>query len=165
MKINYIYPGTFCPPHFGHVALAKEAAAVFGHVAVICSTNPVKEEKIIFTPDECRQMWQTYGLGENIEVVTLEEFLKTRDPRDLVVMIRGIRDNNDIIFENDVMIYNRDNFGVNHYHYIIGAKEFRGFSSSLARRAAKSGDWGKLNELVNPQVAAKMKEKFGASNR
>jgi pantetheine-phosphate adenylyltransferase len=161
MKKVYIYPGTFCPPHYGHVALAKEAAAAFGEITVVCSVNPVKEEKNIFTPDECKAMWQTYDLGGKIKVATLEEFLKDRAQKDLVIMIRGIRDNNDIIYENNVMIYNRDNFGVTHYHYIIAAKIFEKMSSTAARFAAKNNDQKKLNELVNLPVAARMMKKLG----
>ncbi len=163
MKKIYIYPGTFCPPHYGHVALAKEAAAAFGEITVVCSVNPVKEEKNIFTPEECKAMWQTYDLGGKIKVATLEEFLKDRDQKSLVIMVRGIRDNNDIIYENNVMIYNRDNFGVTHYHYIIAARIFEKMSSTAARFAAKNNDRKKLNELVNPGVAAKTLEKFNGS--
>lgn len=132
-----------------------------GPITVVCSVNPVKEEKNIFTPEECKKMWQTYDLGENIKVATFDEFMAGRDQSDNLVMIRGIRDNNDIIYENAVMIHNRDNFGVEHYHYAIGAKEFEKFSSTAARAAAKSGDIAKLNEMVNPQVAALALSKFG----
>jgi len=160
MKKVYIYPGTFCPPHHGHIALAKRAAEALDEILVVCSVNPVKEEKNIFTPEECKEMWQTYDLGGNIKVATLEEFLKKRGESDIVVMIRGIRDNNDIIYENAVMIYNRDNFGIIHYHYIIGDKEFEKFSSTAVRAAARAGDGQKLNEFVNPQVAAQTIAKF-----
>jgi pantetheine-phosphate adenylyltransferase len=161
MKKIYIYPGTFCPPHWGHVALVKTAAAVLGHVTVVCSVNPVKEEKNIFTPEECKQLWRSYDLGKNIKVETFDENLAKRAKDDVVVMIRGIRDNNDIIYENAVMIHNRDHLGINHYHYIIGDKKFEKFSSTAARTAAKAGNIDELNELVNPQVAAKMMEKYG----
>ena len=164
MKKVYIYPGTFCPPHHGHAALANRAAAAFGNVLVICSVNPVKKEKNIFTPEECKKMWQTYGLRRGVKIATLDEFLKKRSQNDMTVMIRGIRDNNDIIYENAVMIYNRDNFGVNHYHYIIGDKEFEKFSSTAVRAAAESGNQEKLNKLVNPQTAALILAKFRRKN-
>lgn len=161
MKKTYIYPGTFCPPHYGHVALANDAAAVFGEVLVICSVNPVKKEKNIFTPEECKAMWQTYKLNKGVKVATLDEFLQKRNKKDVLIMIRGIRDNNDIIYENAVMIYNRDYFGITHYHYIIGDKEFEKFSSTAARAAADGGDKKTLNKLVNPQVAAETLAKYG----
>jgi pantetheine-phosphate adenylyltransferase len=164
MKKIYIYPGTFCPPHFGHIALAKEAAAAFGEITVVCSVNPVKKEKIFFTPDECRDLWQTYDLGENIKILTLDDFLKVRNPKDTVIMIRGIRNNNDIIYENAVMIYNRDNFGITHYHYIIADKFFEKMSSTAARSAAKNGDLKKLGRLVNRKVVSKAIERFGGQN-
>jgi phosphopantetheine adenylyltransferase len=107
-------------------------------------------------------MWQSYNLGKNIKVETFDKNLAKRAKGDVVVMIRGIRDNNDIIYENAVMIYNRDNLGINHYHYIIGDKKFEKFSSTAARLAAKKGDAQKLGELVNPQVAVLTLEKFRA---
>ncbi|MFA6376034.1 MAG: adenylyltransferase/cytidyltransferase family protein [Candidatus Paceibacterota bacterium] len=160
MKIIYLYPGTFCPPHYGHVDLARRAAAAFGEIDVVCSVNPVKEEKNIFTPEECKRMWQTYDLGGNIKVMTFDESLAGRGDDDIIVMIRGIRDNNDVIYENAVMVHNRDNLGIMHYHYIIGDKKYEKYSSTAARLAAKTGDMRTLNELVNPQVAALMVEKY-----
>ncbi len=160
MKKIYIYPGTFCPPHYGHVALAKEAARTFGKVTVVCSVNPVKKEKDVFAPQECEKLWQTYRLGRGIKVTTLDEFLRKLNKKDTVVMIRGIRDNNDIIYENDVMIYDRDHYGVTHYHYIIGEPAFRGMSSTKARQAARNGDLAALNALVNLEVAQAVLKKY-----
>ncbi len=164
MKKIYVYPGTFCPPHYGHIALANRAAAAFGEISVICSVNPAKEEKNVFTPEECKKMWQTYKLGKGVKVATFDEFMKKWNGKDALVMIRGIRDNNDIIYENAVMIYNRDHYGINHYHYIIGDKKFEKFSSTAARAAAQSGDIAKLNELVNSRVAALVLAKYVREN-
>jgi pantetheine-phosphate adenylyltransferase len=151
MEPIYIYPGTFCPPHYGHVAIAKEAAAMFGKITVICSVNPVKEEKNIFSPEECAKMWQSYDLGSGIEVTTLDEFLKLGNgaPK---VMVRGIRDDNDIKYEDAVILYNCGKFGIRHYHYILCEKGFETMSSTRARRAAAAGDLAELSRLVNPKI-------------
>lgn len=156
MKTIYIYPGTFCPPHFGHVAVAKEAAAIFGKVIVICSVNPVKEGKMPFTPKDCKKMWQTYDLGQNIEIVTLDEFLADRDKTAVTVMVRGIRNNNDIKYENDVILYNCKNFGVRHYHYILCEGKFSRISSTRARLAAKNSDRAEIEKLANKDIANRM---------
>lgn len=155
----YIYPGTFCPPHYGHIAIAKEAARLLGKVIVICSVNPVKKDRVFFTPAECTQMWQTYGLGPDIEVTTLDDFLKKWDRNIPAVMVRGIRDNNDIIYENDVILYNCKEFGVRHYHYVLCEKKFEQISSTKARAAALAGNRAALLELVNEQVASLMLER------
>jgi len=164
MEPIYIYPGTFCPPHYGHVAIAKEAAAVFGKATVICSVNPVKEGSMPFTPEECKKMWQTYDLGKNIEVVTLDEFLAIRDAKPTTVMIRGIRDDNDIKYEDSVILYNCKNFGIRHYHYILSKNEFTKMSSTKARLAAKNGNLTELENLVNADVAVGMLKKFKTEN-
>lgn len=159
MQPIYIYPGTFCPPHYGHAAIAREAAKLLGKVIVICSVNPVKKDKVFFTPDECKKMWQTYDLGPDIDIITLDEFLKKWDRSTPAVMVRGIRDNNDIIYENDVILYNCREFGVRHYHYVLCEKEFENMSSTKARAAALSGNRAALLKLVNEQVASLMLER------
>jgi pantetheine-phosphate adenylyltransferase len=158
MELLHIYPGTFCPPHYGHVAVAKEAADLFGKLVVICSVNPVKKDRIIFTPEECKEMWQTYALGPNIEVVTLDEFLARWNRSAPAVMVRGIRDNNDIIYENDVILYNCRKFGIRHYHYILCEKKYKGISSTKARAAAMAGNAAALKKFVNPAVTARILE-------
>ncbi len=162
MNPIYIYPGTFCPPHYGHIAIAKETARLLGKVIVICSINPVKKDKVFFTPAECAQMWQTYDLGPDIEVVTLDEFLKKWNRAIPSVMVRGIRDNNDIIYENDVILYNCQEFGIRHYHYVLCEKKFNNISSTKARAAALAGDRAALLELLNDTVAAAMLERAKA---
>jgi cytidyltransferase-like protein len=164
METIYIYPGTFCPPHFGHVAVAKEAARIFGNITVICSVNPVKEGKMPFTPEECKAMWQTYGLGRNIVVATLDEFLAAQKISETTVMVRGIRDDNDIKFENNVILYNCDKFGIRHYHYVLAEKIYAEMSSTKARIAAQNNDLAELEKMVNPDIAAKMLERYHPEN-
>ena len=159
MEPLYIYPGTFCPPHYGHVAVAKEAAKLFGKVIVICSVNPVKKDRIIFTPQECKEMWQTYNLGKNIEIVTLDEFLEKWNRSAPTVMVRGIRDNNDIIYENDVMLYNFGKFGLRNYHYILCQKQFEKMSSTAVRAAALGNNIAALGQFVNQEIAARLLER------
>jgi pantetheine-phosphate adenylyltransferase len=160
MKTIYVYPGTFCPPHYGHIAVAKEAAEVFGSVTVICSVNPVKEGKMPFTPEKCKEMWLSYDLGKNIDVVTFDEFFKTCDTKTTRIMVRGIRNDNDIKFENSVILDNYKKLGIRHYHYILSKPAFMGMSSTKARIAAKAGDLTELEKLVNADVAAKLAERM-----
>jgi len=155
----YIYPGTFCPPHYGHIAIAQEVANLLGKVIVICSVNPVKKDKVIFTPAECARLWRTYDLGKNIEVTTLEMFLKSWDRQIPTVMVRGIRDQNDIIYENEVILYNCQEFGVRHYHYVLCQDQYRQISSTKARAMARAGDKIQLLQLVNEEVARQLLER------
>jgi hypothetical protein len=109
-------------------------------------------------------MWKSYDLGKNIDVVTLDEFLANRDNSVTTIMIRGIRNDNDIKYENSVILYNCENYGVRHYHYILSRKEFENMSSTKARLAAKSGDLAELEKLVNAGTSAKMLERFRIEN-
>ncbi|MCU0653184.1 MAG: adenylyltransferase/cytidyltransferase family protein [Candidatus Pacebacteria bacterium] len=158
MKKIYIYPGTFCPPHYGHAELAKEAAKMFGKITVVCSANPLKGDRPVFSPKDCVEMWKTYKPGRNIKVTTIDEFLKKRGKKDALVMIRGIRNDDDIVYENDILRYNRDNYGITHYHYIIANPRFRDMSSTAIWEAARAGNDKELKSLVTKKVAEKVAE-------
>jgi len=101
-------------------------------------------------------MWRTYDLGPDIEVTTLNEYLKNWDRATPAVMVRGIRDNNDIIYENDVILYNCEKFGVRHYHYVLSEDQYRNISSTKARAAALAGNRAALQKLVNGNIASLM---------
>jgi len=139
--------------------MAKEAARLLGKVIVICSVNPVKKDKVFFTPDECKKMWKTYDLGQNIDVVTLEEFLAGWNRAIPLVIVRGIRNNNDIIYENNVILHNCKEFGVRHYHYVLCEDQFKKMSSSAVRTATLGNDAATLGQMVNPEIAGRLLER------
>jgi pantetheine-phosphate adenylyltransferase len=158
MKAIYIYPGTFCPPHWGHVRIAREAAQVFGEITVICSKNPDKTGTNWFTPKQCKEMWITYDLWPAVRVVTLDEFIRSKIKAQLV-MIRGIRDNRDLKHEDEVVAYNHERYGITHFHYIFAKKEYQEISSTAARENAKNQDLAGLIKTVNPWIAKQMLKK------
>lgn len=95
MTKTYVYPGTFSPPHRGHVQIALKFVEQYNvPLIVLCSENPDKSENW-FTPDECKQMWLSYGLPESITVLTLAEFAGRAFAKDELVLVRGIRDEKD----------------------------------------------------------------------
>lgn len=56
-----VYPGTFSPPHFGHLRLLEEASRICGRVTLACSVNPDKDGAL-FAPAECKALWHCYDL-------------------------------------------------------------------------------------------------------
>ena len=72
-----LYPGTFCPPHEGHLAIVRRLAEMFSVVYIICSVNPEKSGQVLFTPEECKQFWRCYDLPDNVELFTLAELMAT----------------------------------------------------------------------------------------
>lgn len=158
------YPGTFDPPHKGHLRLVRRAARLYEHMRllVVCSVNDEKTGKDSpwFTPEECRDLWEHYDLPDNVEIVTLQEFLGEVDDPKKVVMIRGVRNEDDVRHEQGVMLLNNKRFGIDQFFYIISECAYERYSSSGAREAARSGDLTELKRLVAPDIADAMMKRL-----
>jgi len=157
-KAVCIYPGSFCPPTHGHLEIVKRARKVFEKVYVICSVNPEKG-KPWFTPDECKSLWQAYDLPQNVEVLTLAEFVALGVEPKRIIMIRGLRGECDAEDEKRVMMLNWQKYGISQFHFIITDEKFVHVSSSVAREAAEKCDVARLAELAAPAVVTKLLEK------
>lgn len=158
MKTYYVYPGSFCPPTYGHVKIVEQAAALFEKVHIICSVNPNKE-KPWFTLDECKALWRGYALPDNVEVLTLAEFIALGVDPINIVMIRGLRGECDAEDEKKVMMLNWKKYGIEKFFFILADGQFADVSSSAARRAAEELDFEKLKDLAAPLVVSALLEK------
>jgi len=158
MKTFYVYPGSFCPPTFGHVEIVKRAAEMFPELTIICSVSEKKREPW-FAPRECAEMWRAYDLPKNVRVKTLNEFLAEKvDPKN-IVMVRGLRGECDAEEEKRVMMLNWKKYGINQFFFFITDAAFVNISSSNARKAAEEFDLAALSRLVAPLVVTKLLEK------
>lgn len=156
MKREYVYPGSFCPPTYGHYEVVCKAAEKFPHVKIVCSRNHEKNDNW-FSQKECQKMWQSYDLPDNVSV----EILDPNPPKDLshVIMIRGIRDASDFEHEDRVRDYNFENHGIFRYQYFICKKEHQHISSSKARELAENMQLQELAEYVSPMVISALLQK------
>lgn len=151
--VKAIVPGSFCPAHLGHIENAKKAMERFGKVTIICSENREKRDDRWFTPEECKEMVKMYGLGENATIMTLAEFMETNPSRQDIVMVRGIRSEEDLEYEQKIMRQNYRDYGVKEYYFIIADEEYRNFSSTKARNLAMKGNIAELKMIVHPKIA------------
>lgn len=160
MKFTAVYPGTFCPPTWGHLAIARRATEVFGKVIVICSQNPDKQERW-FSPEECKAMWLAYRLPKNISVETYDEFVTGQDrPRaSALIMIRGVRNESDFADEKKVALVNYQNSGIDKFFYLYCENGYEKISSSATRAAAENLELELLATLVAPLVVTRLLEK------
>ncbi len=159
MKTHYVYPGTFCPPTFGHLDIALRAARIFPRLTIICSKNDEKE-KNWFTPDECKDLWQHYEIPKNIEVMTLAEFKTILTKNDNIIMIRGLRDVADFETEKQVMFHNHLEFKINNFFYIFGDEKHQNISSSTVRKNIVNFNLESLAVQISPLVATACLEKI-----
>jgi pantetheine-phosphate adenylyltransferase len=158
MKAIYVYPGSFCPPTYGHVRLVERAVALFGKIFVVCSVNPDKEN-YWFSAEERVAMWKSYDLPENVEIETLESFSAKKFDHKNLVLVRGLRNEKDFDDEKQVIAINKKRFGIDNYFHILAEEEFKEISSSSARESAKKLKLEKLSKLVSPLVQSRLLEK------
>jgi len=157
MKITHANPGTFDGVHWGHVAVVIETVTICGKITVVCSDN--KDKDRWFSPEESKAMWKIYDLGENVKIVTFDEFMAEHTPDEIIVMIRGIRDGKDILFEQKIVEQNFREYNIRNYNYVIAEEKYRGFSSTEARRLAMEENLEKLEKLAHPKIAQIMIER------
>ena len=151
MSAIYTYPGSFCPPTYGHLEVLREAAEMVPAVTVICSVNEDKDPPW-FTAEQCVNLWRAYDLPENVRILTLAQFMAEGNQPSDIVMIRGIRNEEDLDYEKGVVFMNAERYNIRKYMYLVTGKEFQCISSSAARRAAVDLDFEKLSQLVAPGV-------------
>jgi len=159
MQTVCVYPGTFCPPTFGHLEIVKKAAEIFGEIYVICSANPDKEGTVLFSPEECREMWRFYDLPKGVRIATLGKFMEKEIDFSRVVMVRGVRDDRDFEYEKKVMMGNNRELGIDKFLVVVSDEKFKDISSTLARDLAAKGDTEELYRIVIREVAEKLIEK------
>jgi pantetheine-phosphate adenylyltransferase len=137
----FIYPGSFNPPSYGHYNIAKTFVEQYEQpLIILCSENHNKEN-VWFTQEECKKMWKTYDLPENIKVMTLKEFKNTSFNKKNIVMVRGLRNEEDAEYEKNIMIYNKKEFNINQYLYIFGNESYLNISSSNIKNKVEKGNF------------------------
>lgn len=162
--LRYVFPGRFCPPTFGHFNIVKRAAEMLPHVAVVCSTNPDKTNDI-FEPSELKELWDAYNLPANVSVVTFEEFKSAPAEGGETVIIRGIRNYDDLRAEERVMALNKEMFGIDKYFYLVGDDGLKQISASKTRALAADLQFEELAWYIAPLIISKLIERlFGFKN-
>lgn len=158
--ITVVYPGCFTPPTYGHFYIAKKAAEIFENVTIICSTNKEKDKTRWFSEEECKLMWQHYPLAQNISIKTFAEYVKFKTDHNKVIMVRGIRNEEDMENEKRVMKLNKELFGIKKFFYILSEDHLACISATKVRRATQELDFQTLANCVSPAIVTILLEKF-----
>lgn len=162
IKLDFIwvYPGSFCPPTYGHLRLIERVVEIFPNLIVVCSNDSDKKDRW-FSMAECKKMWESYGLpaGKNVLIQTLNEFMRRKEDPSRIVVVRGIRDDSDWEREKQVANLNRRQFGIHRYFYLLSENKYETVSSSRARAMAKNLEIESLHWFVSPFVISALLEK------
>ncbi len=147
--ISALYPGTFDPPHHGHVDVIRRAAAQVEQLIVAIAVNPEKKPclpektRVAVLQELCRDL-------ANVRVATYTEatvaFAKAQG---CTVLVRGLRNAADLDAESGMAQINRSH-GLESF-FLIADVRHQHLSSRLVKQVLAAGL--PLDDLVAPAVA------------
>jgi pantetheine-phosphate adenylyltransferase len=153
-----IYPGSFDPITKGHIDVARRAARIFDKLIVAVYAAPAKD--IVFSTGERVALAQE-ALADlpNVEVEGYScltvEFAAAKGA---VVMVRGLRTNQDLTAEYQMALTNRQIAPDIDTVCFMASPEYSFLHSSTVKEVARLG--GRVDDLVPPHVAQALRERF-----
>jgi pantetheine-phosphate adenylyltransferase len=153
-----IYPGSFDPPHNGHLDVLRRAAHLFDEVIVAIAFNEQKSS--LFSGQE-RHLLLSECVGDlpNVKVAQFDGLLvefAVQHRADAV--IRGLRAVSDFEFEFQMALMNRKLEPTLETVFLTPVEQFTYLSSRLVKEIAMLG--GKVDEFVPSCVASALRAKF-----
>jgi pantetheine-phosphate adenylyltransferase len=157
--ITAICPGSYDPVTLGHLDIIERAAAIFDRVVVGVVRDPQHkgplfpvDERVAFIRDAVAE------LG-NVEVEIFSELVVDFARRwGATTMVKGLRVTSDFEWEFQMNHLNRVLAPEVETMYVMARPQFSFVSSSGVKEIATFG--GKVDELVPPSVARRLKEMF-----
>ncbi len=150
MKTIAIYPGSFNPFTVGHQNILEKAERMFGEVIVAVGTNPtkphdgtytvVRESFVALDKTAPRHEILSHQLNRNVETYDgyLTNYIKSkRDGETRVILIRGLRNGDDLDYEINQLRVMEDllgSFGRIDVVFIACDREFDYISSTMCRQ-------------------------------
>ncbi|HLH23835.1 MAG TPA: pantetheine-phosphate adenylyltransferase [Chloroflexota bacterium] len=155
-----IYPGTFDPPHNGHLDIVHRTVRLFDEVVVAVFDRPNKS--LLF--DTAERVALLCEALRGLPAVRVERYsgltVEYARAQQACAMVRGLRANPDFEFESQLALMNRHLYPEVETVFLMTALEYAHVSSSLVKEVARYG--GDLRGLVPPHVAAALVRKLGS---
>jgi len=157
--LHAVYPGSFDPPHNGHVDLIQRASCIFDQLTVAVLHNPLKDRHL-FTIDERLDMLRaaTKGLS-NVKCDKFEgllvAYMSTLGAR---VIVKGLRAISDFEVELQMAHLNRQLNPQVETTFIMTATRWSYLSSSRVRELASLG--ADVSSLVPKASLVALQSKF-----
>lgn len=158
MATTAIYAGTFDPITRGHEDLIRRSLGFADRLVVAVAVNVTKQP--LFTVEE-RVAFIRATVGDE-ERIAVREFpgLLVDFAREIGagLLIRGLRAVSDFEYEYQMALMNRHLSPKLETVFMVPSLETTYISASLVREVARFG--GRLDELVHPEVARALRERF-----
>ncbi len=160
MQVPAIYPGTFDPPHKGHLDLIQRGVRLFGELVVAVADN--HEKDTFFTPSErVRWLEQCTSHLTGVRVLHFQglvvELLGREQSR---ILLRGIRTFADFEAEYTMALTNRSLSADIEAEtvFVMPSLEFSHYSSRHVKEIASFG--GNVSSYLPPQIAAEVSSRL-----
>lgn len=155
-----LYPGTFDPPHLGHLDILQRASRIFTRVWVAVLRNPAKTP--LFSPEERVRLLEEAAAGlPNVSVVAADELTVGLASRlGAQVIVRGLRAILDYDYEVQMALMNRFLAPEIETVFMLTSSQYAHVSSSLIKQLAAFG--APLDGLVPDAVQRALRVRLGA---
>jgi pantetheine-phosphate adenylyltransferase len=156
-----IYAGSFDPITRGHEDLIDRALQFVDRLVVGIAVNVHKQP--LFSVEQRLDMIRAATAAEpRVEVRQFEGLLVDFARKvDASLIIRGLRAVSDFEYEFQMALMNRHLSPALETVFMVPSLDTTYISSSLVREVARFG--GAIDELVHPEVAAALRQKFSGS--
>lgn len=153
-----IYPGSFDPPHNGHIDVLRRAAQLFDEVIVAVAYN--EQKATFFTPQERVDMLaQSAADLPNVRALSFHGLLvELAREQGAIALVRGLRAVSDFEFEMQMSLMNRKLMPTLETVFLTPIEQATYLSSRIVKEIALLG--GAVEEFVPPCVAAALRAKL-----
>lgn len=158
-----VYPGTFDPITRGHTDIVSRSLSIFDRLIVAIAPNPRKgallsiEERVELAKIATKDF-------ANVEVESfnglLVEYVRQRGAH---AIIRGLRAVSDFEHEFQMALLNRKLDERLETVFLMPSEEYSYLTSSIVKELALFG--GELEAFLIPEVAKRLREKYGHETR
>jgi len=155
-----VCPGSYDPITRGHVDVITRAAAMFDEVIVAVVNHPVRKGKTLFeTEERLAFIEDAVSALPNVRAAAFEtlvvDFAKEVGAR---AIVKGLRAISDFEYESEMNQLNRLQAPDVESIYLMASPQYSFLSSSGIKELAIFD--GKIEELVTPLVARRLKEEL-----
>lgn len=156
-----LIPGSFDPMTKGHVLLVERAAKIFDEVVVAVMINENKE--YLFSMEERVKIARaSLSHIENVRVISYSGWLyELFDETGADVIVKGIRNERDLAYENEMAIFNLAKNKRAYTMYIPADEEMACVSST----AFRENIGGSADEYIYPSAAELVRSLLEGKNK
>ena len=161
--VKAVYPGSFDPPHNGHVDVATRASRLFDRLVVAVYDTPPK--RVLFSTEErVALMEKSVGHLANVEVISFSGLVAPDLARrvDAGFVVRGLRAGIDFETEFEMTLMWRNLDPEIDVVCLMSALQYQFVYSSRIKEVAQLG--GDVRGLVPEHIVNEMSSKFRSAS-